>query len=64
MSRRKGKAAVKNRITNVLTVLIVLLMLILLAGVLYRLTNDDVPETVEVEKIELDKESIIFGGNG
>ena len=64
MSRRKGKTAAKNRVTNILTVLIVLLMLVLLAGVLYRLTNDDVPETVEVEKIELDKESIIFGGNG
>lgn len=64
MSRRKGKAAAKKRVANILTVLIVLLMLVLLAGVLYRLTNDDVPETVEVEKIELDKESIIFGGNG
>ena len=60
MSKGRGKTAGKNRARNALTVLLVLLLLVLAAGVLYRLTGggDDVP--VEVEEIELDEERLIF----
>ena len=73
MSKGRGKTAGKNRARNALTVLLVLLLLVLAAGVLYRLTGGGVlyrltggggNEPAQVEKIELDKESIIFGGGG
>lgn len=64
MSKGRGKTAGKNRARNALTVLLVLLLLVLAAGVLYRLTGGGGSEPAQVEKIELDKESIIFGGGG
>lgn len=64
MSKGRGKTAGKNRARNALTVLLVLLLLVLAAGVLYRLTGGGGSEPARVEKIELDKESIIFGGGG
>ena len=39
MSKGRGKTAGKNRARNALTVLLVLLLLVLAAGVLYRLTG-------------------------
>ena len=64
MSKGRGKTAGKNRARNALTVLLVLLLLVLAAGVLYRLPGGGVNEPALGEKIELDKESIIFGGGG
>ena len=64
MSKGRGKTAGKNRARNALTVLLVLLLLVLAAGVLFRLTGGGGNEPVEVEEIEGDKDSIIFGGGG
>ena len=64
MSKGRGKTAGKNRARNALTVLLVLLLLVLAEGVLYRLAGGGGEGPAQAEKIELDKESIIFGGGG
>lgn len=54
----------KNRLKTALAIIIALLLVVLAAGLLFRLTGGGGGEPVKVEEIELDKESIIFGGGG
>ena len=54
----------KNRLKTALAIIIAILLVVLAAGLLYRLTGGGGDEPVKVEEIELDKESIIFGGGG
>lgn len=54
----------KNRLKTALAIIIALLLVVLAAGLLFRLTGGGGDEPVKVEEIELDKESIIFGGGG
>lgn len=54
----------KNRLKTALAIIIALLLVVLAAGLLFRLTGGGGNEPAQVEKIELDKESIIFGGGG
>lgn len=58
------KTSGKNRLKTALAIIIALLLVVLAAGLLFRLTGGGGNEPARVEKIELDKESIIFGGGG
>lgn len=58
------KTSGKNRLKTALAIIIALLLVVLAAGLLFRLTGGGGNEPAQVEKIELDKESIIFGGGG
>lgn len=64
MASRGQGSKTKGRIKAAVTALLVLLVLVFAAGLLFRLTGGGGGEPVEVEEIELDKESIIFGGGG
>ena len=60
MSKGKEKTAGKNRIKTALMILVALLVVVLSAGLLYRLTGGGGENHVKVEEIELSEESIIF----
>ena len=64
MASRGQGSKTKERIKAAVTALLVLLVLVFAAGLLFRLTGGGGNEPARVEKIELDKESIIFGGGG